>query len=797
MKKVIFLSFLVLFCICMFEAEARTTATNTTEACQYSTEGTEFRFGFLTNRTTNTHYLQITVTSQTDATVTLTYGTGETLIGTYSISANTPYAITIDSYSLLEPSSSESAENKGIHLVSDNPVNVYAYNYDTRSSDVAVIFPVVSLGSEYYAICYTPHSNNSDTDDPRSELLVVATETGTTVTITTSAATAGGHAANASFSVSLEPGQVYQVRSVSGASGDLTGSHIIADKPIAFYSGCSATSVPTTGSTVDHLYEQIPPLTTWGREFYAVPLTGRTKDTYRILASEDNTVVTIGTTGTTQTLSKGGYYEFTLSSSQACKITSTKKVLMAQYCRSQTVDSSSDIGDPLMIIISPVSQKINDVTFTAYKSSLIDYYYINLVTLTSETGLITLDGSSISSKFTAFSGTKYSYAQIGVGSGSHRLISYSTSTNGGFLASVYGFGSSGSTESYRYGVGFSLNLQLDLAEGMDVDDSGVLTICEGDSIELDAGSYFDGYQWFFRSSESSSLDVIGGETSSTLTVSQAGEYCVEATSSTLGCTESSCITIKTEKPEIEIIATATVACTESELTASPTTYSGYVWQDGSTSQTYTVETTGDYSVTVTDSNGCKNMAETHVDIILPKVSFTVDYTVATFAHPDITFTNLTESTDVTYYWDFGDGSYSTEVSPTHHYSVTGTTTGTTYTVTLTATSELVSGCTDSYEMTIQLVPLSFNIPNAFRPSSDITINQIFQPIIVNLDENNYRFRVFNRNGSVVFETTDYATGWDGTFSGDNAGVGVYVWIVEYVDVQGYSYRQKGTVMLLR
>lgn len=52
------------------------------------------------------------------------------------------------------------------------------------------------------------------------------------------------------------------------------------------------------------------------------------------------------------------------------------------------------------------------------------------------------------------------------------------------------------------------------------------------------------------------------------------------------------------------------------------------------------------------------------------------------APTDITFTNTTPSSKkpVTYAWDFGDGSTSTEVSPTHRYSHSGN-----YTVTLKAT----------------------------------------------------------------------------------------------------------------
>jgi hypothetical protein len=54
-------------------------------------------------------------------------------------------------------------------------------------------------------------------------------------------------------------------------------------------------------------------------------------------------------------------------------------------------------------------------------------------------------------------------------------------------------------------------------------------------------------------------------------------------------------------------------------------------------------------------------------------------------------------------------------------------------------------------------------------------------------------QIFNRIGSEVFQSLNPDLGWDGT----NAEQGVYVWIVKYLDIQGYPHSQKGTVMLVR
>ena len=116
------------------------------DPCHYSTEGTDFWFGVMQNRNSGaTHVVEVTVTSRVGAQFTVAWGPAETPIGsTYTVAPNSSVRVPID-YSLLESKGSESIENKGIHLVSTNPVNVYALNYRTQSSDVAVIYPTESL----------------------------------------------------------------------------------------------------------------------------------------------------------------------------------------------------------------------------------------------------------------------------------------------------------------------------------------------------------------------------------------------------------------------------------------------------------------------------------------------------------------------------------------------------------------------------------------------------------------------------------------------------------------------------
>jgi hypothetical protein len=289
---------------------------------------------------------------------------------------------------LAEARGSEIIQEKGIYLVAENPVNVYALNWDRNSADVAVIYPVPSLGKEYFAMCYEPHVHNRPAHGRNSEFLIVASEDNTLVNITPSVVTSGGKPAGSSFQVTLHKGEVYQVQSLNqrdlAGQGDLTGSYIESDKPIAVYSGNFSTTVPAESgmSGYDHLYEQMPPLQTWGREYYAVPLLTRLADRYRVMASEDNTTVQIGTR-VPIVLDRGEFYEFLLNNNEPSRIFADKPILVAQFSQSNRTDQNftGGDGDPFMIILSSVSQSKNDVTFVAYNSSQIRDYYVNVVLL--------------------------------------------------------------------------------------------------------------------------------------------------------------------------------------------------------------------------------------------------------------------------------------------------------------------------------------------------------------------------------------------------------------------------------
>lgn len=89
---------------------------------------------------------------------------------------------------------------------------------------------------------------------------------------------------------------------------------------------------------------------------------------------------------------------------------------------------------------------------------------------------------------------------------------------------------------------------------------------------------------------------------------------------------------------------------------------------------------------------------------------------------------------------------------------------------------------------------TYYVPNAFSPNGD-GLNDVFRPIPVGIVSTEF-FRIYNRFGQVVFETTRFMDGWDGRFKGDLQPVGAYVWILKGKDRNGKIVESKGTVTLV-
>jgi gliding motility-associated-like protein len=110
-----------------------------------------------------------------------------------------------------------------------------------------------------------------------------------------------------------------------------------------------------------------------------------------------------------------------------------------------------------------------------------------------------------------------------------------------------------------------------------------------------------------------------------------------------------------------------------------------------------------------------------------------------------------------------------------------------------ANGAVVAVLSVSNSLTFTKNPKIFNA-NAFTPNGD-GLNDRFGvdgQYIQSLE-----LRVFNRWGEMLFITDNRDTGWDGSYNGKSMPEGTYYFVADVIDLTGQSFKQSGTVVLLR
>lgn len=355
----------------------------------------------------------------------------------------------------------EVVANKGLKVVTSDTVSVYCTNIAQVSFDGSFVLPVESLGSEYRVITHEQSKigyNSYVTENLTSSFVVLATENNTQVSITPSKTTLGGHVAGTTFTVTLNAGQTYQVRSsLSTAEGarNLTGSRVVAadGKKIAVFNGNTLTCVPIgMGNGYDHVFEQAMPFESWGKEFCVTNSRERKHDFITVLSGGNNNAITRNGNAFI-TLNEG--QSFCIQIDTTTYIQTTQPTGICLHNTSSWDDgNASAFGDPSMTWIAPMEQRIEDLTFTTFDhdEANIMFHCVNIVASTADINRVYLDNSLIpSSEFTPVVGSngQYIYAQKVISHGVHNLH-----CAGGITAHVYGFGTS---KGYAYMAGSATN----------------------------------------------------------------------------------------------------------------------------------------------------------------------------------------------------------------------------------------------------------------------------------------------------------------------------------------------------
>lgn len=242
------------------------------------------------------------------------------------------------------------------------------------------------------------------------------------------------------------------------------------------------------------------------------------------------------------------------------------------------------------------------------------------------------------------------------------------------------------------------------------------------------------------------------------------------------------------------------------LTSQPVSY---LWRfgDGSTSTSMMpvhVYPAGDYTVslTVTTPLGCTadalntGMVHAYPD---PVAAFTASPWETDADHADVQFTDQSTGAISSWDWSFGDGGISIDPDPAYHFLEPGT-----WEVSLQVTTD--HGCTSTVDHVVTINPVyDVTIPNAFTPNPnggsgggfdpmDLS-NDVFYPFIRFVKD--FRMRVFNRWGELVFESDDIKRGWDGYYKGHLSQQDVYVYQIWVRFVDNKEVQRTGDITLFR
>jgi len=207
---------------------------------------------------------------------------------------------------------------------------------------------------------------------------------------------------------------------------------------------------------------------------------------------------------------------------------------------------------------------------------------------------------------------------------------------------------------------------------------GPTTFCDGGSVALDAGS-FSSYMWS------------DGSTDETLTATTGGTYFVTVTDSTSNtCVASIDVTVDALLPPELFISPSASVCSGSNVFIdaayySNTGYNSYYWSNGSNNSSIDVDSSGIYSVTVSDNNGCTSVAS-QVVVVNPNPT---PFIGPEFSLPFCDYADLTTGVYSSYIWSTGDFGQTTYVPVSE-------------TVTLTVTD--VNGCTGTASYDVVVTP---------------------------------------------------------------------------------------------
>ncbi|MFZ4056610.1 MAG: gliding motility-associated C-terminal domain-containing protein [Ferruginibacter sp.] len=321
-------------------------------------------------------------------------------------------------------------------------------------------------------------------------------------------------------------------------------------------------------------------------------------------------------------------------------------------------------------------------------------------------------------------------------------------------------------------------------------------VCAGSELKFDAGGGAS-YQWW---GPNGFQDNISFPHISYASLSDSGMYYVRVF--TLGgCSAIDSTYARVIGTDVHAWPDTTI-CVGETIQLNASAGKSYQWQssnviNNTTNQNITVtpNTSASYTVQVTDAYGCSDTASATINI-KNKIAVKAKVEAPGFLCPindSIAFLDKSSGQINSWIWDFGNGQSSRLQQPPIQY-YTPTVGANTIIARLTVSDSL--GCTSTTDHALNPVANCYiAVPAAFTPNRD-GINDYLYPLNA-YKAIDLKFKVYNRIGQLVFETTDWTKKWNGNVNGAEQVPGAYVWILEYKTPNGNFVSLKGTTLLIR
>lgn len=388
----------------------------------------------------------VTLSNAAGATWSSEVGPGETL-------AIEPQQLGFADQSLLH----SGIEAKAYRLIASRPVVAYQFNpLDNAfqfSNEGSLLIPAHTYGKNYAALSYPTIVRAPDSHNPEGFVAVVASMPGETrVTVEPRGRVNAGRDVPAfgpgdSVTFTLRQYDVLNLKAHGAPGGgpgdDLTGSRITGDRPFGVFAGHDGANLGAQ-CCLDHLEEQMFPVTAWGRHYAvarAKPRPSDQPDRLRILAVRDGTDISVEPLGGTPcpTLAAGEFC--TVSLPRDVELTATQPILIGHYLASS---GGNQPGDPSLSLPAPIEQ-----FRTEYMFLIPNGYNDNYVSVIAPSeSPVAMDGDDVTGELQPFGSLQYAAGRLPVGEGPHRIDCAM-----GCGIEVYGYGED---VSYMFAGGLDL-----------------------------------------------------------------------------------------------------------------------------------------------------------------------------------------------------------------------------------------------------------------------------------------------------------------------------------------------------